>query len=103
MVEKMTTLGLPNHDRSSGTLTDSSGCDDGQVAPDLLSEILQDFRLGAASYCRTEMFAPWGIEIPPAEGAVFHFMVEGACWLRPQSHPALRLEQAHAGLLPRGP
>jgi AraC-like DNA-binding protein len=48
------------------------------------------------------MFAPWGIEIPPDEGAVFHFMVEGACWLRTQSDTALRLEQGDVVLLPRG-
>jgi AraC-like DNA-binding protein len=100
-VTKVTTLRPSNHDRSSGTHTHSSGCDD-RVAPDALSQVLQDLRLTGASYCRTEMFAPWGIEIPADEGAFFHFMVEGSCWLRSQSAKPLRLEQGDVVLLPRG-
>ena len=66
-------------------------CND-RVAPDALSEVLQDLRLAGASYCRSEFNAPWGVEFPPDEGAVFHFVAEGSCWLKTFSGETLRLE-----------
>ena len=33
---------------------------------DLLNPVLQDLRLVRASYCRTDMTAPWGVQIPPS-------------------------------------
>jgi len=100
----MTTMATPgqlSHGRSSAGQDDPSGRD-GRVARDALSEVLQDLRLASSSYCRTEMRAPWGIEIPSDEGAVFHFMVEGSCWLRPRSGRPLRLTRGDVVLLPRG-
>ena len=46
-------------------------------SPDFLSEVLQDLRLARASYGRSELTAPWGIEIPFKEGVRFHFVAEG--------------------------
>ena len=76
-------------------------CND-RVAPDALSEVLQDLRLAGASYCRSEFNAPWGLEFPPDEGAVFHFVAEGSCWLKTSSDETLRLESGDVVLLPRG-
>lgn len=59
----------------------SSECVDSH-APDSLSEILRDVRLSGASYCRTEVSSPWGIEFAPQNRAQFHFVAEGNCWLR---------------------
>jgi AraC-like DNA-binding protein len=76
-------------------------CND-RVAPDALSEVLQDLRLVGASYCRSEFNAPWGLEFPPDEGAVFHFVAEGSCWLKTSSGETLRLESGDVVLLPHG-
>jgi AraC-like DNA-binding protein len=90
-----------NHDRASRRHDDSSG-GDGRVARDALSDVLQDLRLLGVSYCRTEVTAPWGIEIPAEDGAVFHFVVAGGCWLRTGSQPPQRLEAGDMVLLPHG-
>jgi AraC-like DNA-binding protein len=79
----------------------SSAAND-RVAPDALSEVLQDLRLTGASYCRTELRAPWGLEIPPEEGAIFHFVAEGGGWLRTAARQRLRLDAGDVVLLPRG-
>jgi AraC-like DNA-binding protein len=79
----------------------SSGAND-RVAPDALSEVLQDLRLSGASYCRSELTAPWGLEIGPEEGAIFHFVAEGGCWLKAASHEPVRLEMGDVVLLPHG-
>jgi AraC-like DNA-binding protein len=73
-----------------------------RVAPDALSEVLQDLRLSGAAYCRGEFNAPWGLEFPPEEGAVFHFVAEGRCWLRTSSNMTLDLASGDVVLLPRG-
>jgi AraC-like DNA-binding protein len=79
----------------------SSAAND-RVAPDALSEVLQDLRLTGASYCRTELHAPWGLAIPPEEGAIFHFVAEGGGWLRTAARQRLRLDAGDVVLLPRG-
>jgi len=73
-----------------------------RVAPDALSEVLQDLRLRGAAYCRSEFTAPWGLEFPPEEGAVFHVVAEGSCWLQTSSNATLQLESRDVVLLPRG-
>jgi AraC-like DNA-binding protein len=70
--------------------------------PDLLSEILQDLRLVRASYGRSELTAPWGIEIPFQEGVRFHFVAEGDCWMLTEAHPPIRMERGDVVLLPHG-
>jgi AraC-like DNA-binding protein len=72
-----------------------------RVAPDALSEVLQDLRLSGAAYCRSEFNAPWGLEFSPEEGAVFHFVAEGRCWLKTSS-TTLELGSGDVVLLPRG-
>jgi AraC-like DNA-binding protein len=98
----MTSSRRAHHDRSSRLLDRSSDRDDGRVARDALSDVLQDLRLSGVSYCRTEVTAPWGLEIPAEEGAVLHFVAEGSCWLRTASLPPQRLESGDLVLLPHG-
>jgi AraC-like DNA-binding protein len=69
---------------------------------DLLSEVLQDLRLAHASYGRTELTAPFGIEIPYKEGVRFHFVAEGSCWMLSCAQKPLWLEAGDVVLLPRG-
>jgi AraC-like DNA-binding protein len=84
-------------------LSRSSDCVDSHV-PDSLSEILQDIRLSGASYCRTELSSPWGIEFAPQDRAQFHFVAEGTCWLRMSADDAAPqgLVTGDLVLFPRG-
>jgi AraC-like DNA-binding protein len=97
---KMTLPASSNHERSSETHDVSAG--EGRVAPDALSEVLQDLRLAGASYCRTEMRSPWGIEIPAEDGATLHFIVEGGAWLTTAGAAPLVLATGDVVLLPQG-
>src|SRR5262249_43396282 len=69
---------------------------------DFLSQILQDLRISGASYGRCTLTAPWGIDFPPQPEARFHFVVEGACWLRKGKDRPLALESGDVVLLPHG-
>jgi AraC-like DNA-binding protein len=71
-------------------------------APDTLSEILQDIRLGDASYARCELTKPWGIEFGPQAAARFHFLVEGECWLRRGKDQPKHLHAGDVVLIPHG-
>jgi Cupin/Helix-turn-helix domain len=74
----------------------------GPLAPDALSDVLQDLRLAGAAYCRAEVSAPWGLEFGRERGAVFHFFAEGGAWLETSSAQPLRFEARDLVLLPRG-
>jgi AraC-like DNA-binding protein len=89
------------HDSLSQMLDRSSGAAD-RVAPDALSDVLQDLRLSGASYCRTDLRAPWGLKIPAQEGAIFHFVAEGSGWLQTAARKVVRLEARDVVLLPHG-
>jgi AraC-like DNA-binding protein len=91
---------LAVHDRLSTMVCHSS--DGERVAPDALSELLQDLRLSGASYGRCELTSPWGIEFPPDQGARFHCVVEGGCGLRLPGETPLWLEAGDVALLPHG-
>jgi AraC-like DNA-binding protein len=69
---------------------------------DLLSEVLQDLRLTRASYGRSELTAPWGVEIPYKDGVRFHFIAEGSCWMLTERQAPLFLDAGDVVLLPHG-
>jgi len=71
-------------------------------APDLLSEVLQDLRLANATYGRSELTAPWGIEIPFKEGVRFHFVVDGQCLMRSDGRQPIMMQAGDVVLLPHG-
>jgi AraC-like DNA-binding protein len=73
-----------------------------RLAPDLLSEILQDLRLRDNSYGRCELRHPWGISFPSQPQARFHFVVSGHCFLQPPKRPWLELHAGDVLLLPHG-
>jgi len=87
-------------DHSSGARPDAATGE--RVAPDLLSEILQDLRLRDNSYGRCELRRPWGISFPPQPQARFHFVVSGGCFLRPAKRPWLELHATDVVLVPHG-
>jgi hypothetical protein len=69
---------------------------------DPLTEVLQDLHLSGCFYCRSELRAPWGLEIPPRDFASFHFVAEGGCWLRGALDAPLQLAVGDLVLFPRG-
>ncbi len=70
--------------------------------PDLLSEVLQDLRLSNATYGRSELTAPWGIQIPFKEGVRFHFVAEGRCLMRSDGLKPVMMNEGDVVLLPHG-
>jgi AraC-like DNA-binding protein len=75
-------------------------CSNGEWDP--LAEVLQDFRLSGSHYCRSELRAPWSLELTSRCGSRFHFVAEGGCYLRQGSQDPLRLQAGDLVLLPRG-
>lgn len=51
------------------------------VTADVLTDVLQTVRVGAACYGRLEATAPWGISSAAADDAKFHVVLSGECWL----------------------
>ncbi|HEU4729459.1 MAG TPA: AraC family transcriptional regulator [Kofleriaceae bacterium] len=98
---KMTTARAGGHARLSG-MHDSPSGDPGTLSPDPLSDVLQDLRLTRATYCRTELRAPWGLDVPAEDGATLHVLLDGSGWLHPASGPPARLACGDVVLLPQG-
>lgn len=102
---RMSTRPARSHDGSSRSHDHSSGrviTDDARATPDPLSTVLQDLRLTGASYCRTELAAPWGLAIPPEDGAVLHVVIDGSAWLEPAVGEPIALAAGDVVLLPQG-
>jgi AraC-like DNA-binding protein len=70
---------------------------------DPLGETLHLLRLTGTLYCRSELTAPWGIDMPAFEGRMmFHVVTGGHCWLEvPGEQPRL-LQQGSLALVPHG-
>jgi AraC-like DNA-binding protein len=72
------------------------------VAPDPLSQVLQDLRLSGVSYGRCELARPWGIDFPSQAEARFHFVAAGDCWLHTPGGEWIQLVAGDVALLPHG-
>ncbi|MCU7830278.1 MAG: AraC family transcriptional regulator [Candidatus Thiodiazotropha sp. (ex Myrtea sp. 'scaly one' KF741663)] len=74
--------------------------------PDLtdpLGEALHLLRLNGTFYCRSELTAPWGVELPPFEGRMmFHVVTAGECWLEVEGETPHCLRQGSLALVPHG-
>jgi AraC-like DNA-binding protein len=80
-------------------LSNSSAC---SFPTDYLSEVLRDLRIGCASYCRSENFAPWGVAFSPRRQSRLHYVAEGSCWLCMPSREPLRLQAGDLIFTPHG-
>ncbi len=70
---------------------------------DPIGETLHLLRLTGSLYCRAELTAPWGIEMPPMEGLMmFHIVTAGRCWLEVDGEEPLLLTQGSLTLVPHG-
>jgi AraC-like DNA-binding protein len=73
------------------------------VTSDVLTDVLQTVRVGAACYGRLEATAPWGLRSAPAEDAKFHVVLRGECWLTVEGLGApVRLSTGDLVALPHG-
>ena len=70
---------------------------------DILGEALHLLRLTGCVYARSELTAPWGIDLPPLEGhMMFHIVTAGRCWLEADGSEPLLLERGALALVPHG-
>jgi AraC-like DNA-binding protein len=68
-----------------------------------LDETLHQLRLDGSLYCRSELTAPWGLEMPPMPGSMmFHIVTSGSCWLQVPGREAVELRQGSLALVPHG-
>lgn len=70
---------------------------------DLLSDAVTTMRSGRPHSNRNRLRAPWGLRFPATEGAGFHIVLSGVCWLLPTAAEPLRLTTGDIVFLPREP
>ncbi|MEV4263494.1 AraC family transcriptional regulator [Kribbella sp. NPDC049584] len=66
---------------------------------DVLSDAIVAVRTGRPHSIRHELFAPWGLRFPPGEGAGFHVVLRGSCWLIPADEPPIALKAGDVALV----
>jgi AraC-like DNA-binding protein len=70
---------------------------------DALSDAVTTMRTGRPHSNRNRLRAPWGLRFPPTDGAGFHIVLSGTCWLLPMDAEPLRLATGDMVLLLREP
>lgn len=70
---------------------------------DPLGEALQALRLSGTFFCRSELSAPWGIELPPmSESLMFHIVTKGSAWIAFSNGDKFQMEAGDFVLVPQG-
>ena len=70
---------------------------------DVLTDVLETVRVGAACYGRVEAAAPWGIGVEADEqDAKFHVVLTGDCWLDADGQDSVHLHGGDLVALPHG-
>jgi len=70
---------------------------------DTLGETLYSLRLNGLLYAKSELTAPWGVEMPAMGGKMmFHIVSQGGCWLRFPNHESVYIQPGELVLLPKG-
>lgn len=70
---------------------------------DPLGEALHVLRMSGSFYCRSELNAPWGLDLPALAGSLmFHFVASGSCWLLAGDEPPRPLTSGSLTLVPHG-
>ena len=73
------------------------------ASTDPLGETLHMLRLNGSLYCKSELTAPWGIDLPSFDGhMMFHVVTTGHCWLKIDGEEPRLLQQGSLTLLPHG-
>jgi AraC-like DNA-binding protein len=71
-----------------------------EAPADPLADVLQLARVSGAVLAQLVAYEPWGIQVDPQPGAVFHAVLAGSCWLRPEGGEPFRLMPGDVVLLP---
>lgn len=70
---------------------------------DPLAEALQHLRMDGMFYCRSELTAPWGIELPPMPNCLwFHVVMDGTCTITTADGTARHVGPGDILVLPHG-
>ncbi|MGH8964136.1 MAG: cupin domain-containing protein, partial [Actinomycetes bacterium] len=69
---------------------------------DVVSDAISAVRVGRPSSDRVRVGGSWCTRIAPYDGAGFHVVLAGSCWLHPDDGDSIRLGTGDAVLLPRG-
>ena len=73
------------------------------IAPDdTLALVLEMLRVRGAVMGAFRAHAPWGLRLPRAQGATFHAVTRGACWVRVPDRAPRELRPGDVVLLPTG-
>lgn len=73
------------------------------ASADPLGEALHLLRLTGTLYCRAELTAPWGVEIPHIENhMMFSVVTSGQCWIEMAGEEPRLLQQGSLTLIPHG-
>jgi len=69
---------------------------------DALADILESVHLSGSLYCRSDLSAPWGMDLPASDTTQFHAVRRGRCWLLRDEASPIRLETGDMVMLPKG-
>ncbi|MEU9035682.1 AraC family transcriptional regulator [Streptomyces sp. NPDC048352] len=69
---------------------------------DVVSDAISAVRVGRPSSDRVRVDGSWCVRLAPYDGAGFHVVLEGGCWLLPDGGPPVALGAGDAVLLPHG-
>ncbi|MGI9241055.1 MAG: AraC family transcriptional regulator [Verrucomicrobiales bacterium] len=70
---------------------------------DPLGEALHSLRMSGTFYARSELTAPWGMDLPAMPGCLmFHVVTAGECWLESTQGGRKRLREGDFALIPHG-
>jgi AraC-like DNA-binding protein len=69
---------------------------------DPLSDVLRDLHLESTVFCVFELRAPWGLQKTAHEGAPFHIVTEGRCWLQFELEAPIELTAGDLVVIPHG-
>ncbi|MFJ4776156.1 AraC family transcriptional regulator [Streptomyces sp. NPDC088762] len=69
---------------------------------DVVSDAISAVRIGQPSSNRVQADGSWCVRLAPYDGAGFHVVLEGSCWLLPDGGAPLVLGPGDAVLLPHG-
>jgi AraC-like DNA-binding protein len=69
---------------------------------DPLADILELSRVRGAMLGNVEAHAPWGLELPPSDGASFHAVTAGTAWVQVGDQAPFQLMPGDLLLLPSG-
>lgn len=77
--------------------------DDAFRSVDPLGEALHALRMSGTFYTRSELTAPWGVDLPPMPDCLmFHLVTRGSCLVRFADGGDQRLQTGEFALLPHG-